>query len=88
MVFCLSEPKRHKKELIVSADDEIKQYYSTRIGSYALWIKKLYENTEGKIFEARVTDKIRILWVESEVLVSFVALGNHNEIRRYLKNAR
>ena len=32
-----------------------------------------------------VSDKIRIIWVESEELVSFAIIGNHNEIKRFLK---
>lgn len=74
------------KELIISVDKQVQNYYSIQAAPYGLRIKKLYSRGRDKIFEARVTDKIRILWVESGDLVSFVILGNHDEVRNYIKS--
>lgn len=74
-----------EKELVVSADKQIRDYYAARFAPYGLRIKKLYQEGKEKIFEARVSDKIRILWVESGDLAVFTILGNHDEIRKYIK---
>lgn len=76
-----------EKELIIAADKEIRNFYVTRNAAYGLRIKKLYFDGEDKIFEARVSDKIRIIWIESEDLVTFAVLGSHDEIKRFLKNS-
>lgn len=79
---------QREKELIISADKQIRDYYITHSASYGLRIKKLYEEDTDKIFEARVSDKIRILWVETEDLAVFTILGSHDEIRKYIKNLK
>lgn len=76
---------QQEQELIISTDKQIRDYYTTRFASYGLRVKKLYQDTKDKIFEARVSNKIRIIWVESDDLVIFAALGSHDEIRNYLK---
>lgn len=77
-----------EKELVIASDKEIRNYYTHRNAPYGLRIKKLYSDKESKIFEARVSDKIRVLWAESKDIVSFVLLGNHDEIKRDLKGLR
>lgn len=77
-----------EKELIIIADKQIRHYYLKQTASYGLRIKKLFENRDGKTFEARVSDKIRLLYVESEEVVAFAFLGNHDEVRRYIKSFR
>ncbi len=77
-----------EKELIIAADKQVRDYYTAHSAPYGLRIKKLYDDTKDKIFEARVSDKIRIIWIESEDLVTFAILGSHDEIKRYLKNLR
>ena len=76
---------REEKELIVSADKQIRDYYVNHSASYGLRIKKLYQDGKDKIFEARVSDKIRILWVETTGVVVFTILGNHDEIKNYIR---
>ena len=76
----------NSQKLIVLAENEIQRYYIFKIASFGLRIKKLYDNGKEKVYEARVSDKIRIVWIESKNLVVFSLLGNHNEIHRYLKN--
>ena len=77
-----------EQELIIAADKEIRDYYATHNAPYGLRIKKLYDDARDKIFEARVSDKIRIIWVELEDLVVFAVLGSHDEVKRYLKSLR
>jgi len=70
------------KELILEADQQIKSYLETQNAPYGLRIKKIGPKT----FEARVTDKIRIVWVREEATVYFCLLGTHDEVRRFIKN--
>lgn len=80
--------KESEKELITTADKQIRHYYLKQTAPYGLRIKKLFENKDGKTFEARVSDKIRLLYVESEEVVAFAFLGSHDEARRYIKSFR
>ena len=78
--------KEAERELIILAEKQIRLYYLNQTAPYGLRIKKLFENNEGKTFEARVSDKIRLLYVESKELVAFAFLGSHDEVRRYIKS--
>lgn len=80
--------KESEKELIIIADKQIRHYYLKQNAPFGLRIKKLFENKEGKTFEARVSDKIRLLYVESEEIVAFAFLGNHDEVKRHIKKFR
>lgn len=75
-----------EKELIISADKQIRFFYMNQLAPYGLRIKKLFENRDEKTFEARVSDKIRLLYVESKELVAFAFLCNHEQVRRYIKS--
>ena len=70
------------QQLILETDLQIKSYFEGQIASYGLRIKKIGLNT----FEARVTDKIRIVWVKKEDAVYFALLGTHDEVRKFIKN--
>ncbi len=78
----------HEQALIIEADRQIRHYYTTQTALYGLRIKKLYDNGQDKIFEARVSDKIRILWIESGQVVSFPILGAHNELKNFIKGLK
>jgi len=78
--------KTSEQFLLRQTVHQIQAYYQTRHAPYGLRIKKLFQNSEGKVFEARATIALRILWVKGPGLVSFVLLGNHDEVRRYLKS--
>jgi len=80
--------KEAEKELIIMAEKQIRHYYLKQTAPYGLRIKKLFENNEGKTFEARVSGKIRLLYVESKELVVFAFLGNHDEVKKYIKSFR
>lgn len=77
---------KSEKELVILADSQIRNYYTTQTAPYGLRVKKLYASGKDKIFEARVSDKLRILWLEKEGLISFAFLGSHNELKNYIKN--
>ncbi len=77
-----------EKESVIFADEQIRNSYTTHSAPYGLRIKKLYQDGKDKIFEARVSDKIRLIWVESGSLVIFTILGSHDEIRNYIKHLK
>lgn len=78
----------NEQKLIIAADSEIRKYYITHKAAYGLRIKKLYDNGIESTLEARVSKDIRILWVEKGNIVSFAFMGNHDEIRRYIRSFR
>ena len=78
--------KTSEQFLVRQTVHQIQEYYRTRHAPYGLRIKKLFQSSEDKVFEARPTIALRIIWVEGQGLVSFVLLGNHDEVRRYLKS--
>lgn len=70
-----------EKNLVQKADLLIRSYLTTSQAPFGLRIKQLHHG----IFEARVTDKLRIVWVKGDDRVSFSLLGNHEEVRRFIK---
>lgn len=77
---------RTKQILTTKALEALKQYFETGEASYGLRVKKLYENALGKTFEVRISLDLRLVWVETKESAIFCLLGNHDEVRRFLKN--
>lgn len=73
-----------EQELILNTLNEIKTYLETQQASDGLRIKKL----SAKIFEARINIHLRIAFFKEKDVVKFLCLGNHDDIRRCLKNLR
>lgn len=79
---------RHEQILIQEADRQIRVYYQTRQAPIGLRIKLLYTSGSDKIFEARASQSIRVLWAERSDVVSFILIGLHDEVKRYLRSLR
>lgn len=75
-----------KQTLALKALEAIRQYLETGTSAHGLGIKKLYDHGHAKTFEARVTIDLRILWVQTEEEAVFALLGNHDDVRRFIKN--
>jgi len=71
---------------IVEADQQIRAFYTTRQAPTGLGIKLLHRSASDKIFEARASRGIRIVWAERGEMVSFVLVGLHDEVRDYLRS--
>ena len=69
------------QELVLQTDQQIKTYLDGKIAPYGLRIRKIGPNT----FEARVTDRIRTVWVRKIDFIYFAVLGNHEEVKRFIK---
>lgn len=72
---------RHEQELAVKADELIKDYLATSKAPFGLRIKQL----RSDVFEARLNDRLRTVWVKEKEKVVFALLGNHEDVRRFLK---
>ncbi|MDO8644735.1 MAG: hypothetical protein Q7S00_07230 [bacterium] len=79
----LDEADAFLKRLILQTDKDIKDYLETGKASYGLRVKRIGKRS----FEGRVSDKVRIVWVKEKDLVSFVLVGNHQEVQSYLRNS-
>lgn len=76
--------EKEKQEMIVSSIERIKEYIETNTAPYGLRIKKLSQ----RIYEARVSIDIRILFYREDAIVKYFCLGNHNDVVRCLKSFR
>lgn len=72
-----------EQERVVQALQEIKNYLSKGKAPYGLRVKKLGAQT----YEGRVSDALRIVWIRFKEEIIFALLGNHEEVRRFLKNS-
>lgn len=79
---------RHDQLLILETDRQIRTYYTTRQAPVGLGIRRLYASSAGKVFEARVSRAIRIVWAERDDAVSFILVGLHDDVQRYLRSLR
>ena len=75
-----------KQILITKAVESIQNYFMSSRASYGLRIKKLHQSNLGKVFEARVNIDIRVIWVEQGNKIVFSLLGNHEDVRRFIRN--
>ena len=75
-----------KQRLTVKALEAIDEYFKTGKSTHGLGIKKLYDGSQAKTFEARVTIDLRIVWIQTKEEAVFALLGNHNDVRRFIKN--
>jgi hypothetical protein len=69
------------QEKILDSIQHVTTFYETQKAAFGLRIKKIGPNT----FEARVSDKIRIVWIKDSFNIYFSLIGNHNEVRRFIK---
>lgn len=72
--------------LIMAAEKEIRLYYAIHRAPHGLRVKKLYDNGNEGTYEARASEKIRIIWVERENVCAFTMVGSHDEVRRYIRS--
>jgi len=79
---CFKKLSPFKQKLVLEAIDKLKVFYETRQLSLGLGLK----NLRGNYWEIRLSLKDRVLFYLSEGNISFILVGNHDEIRRYLKS--
>lgn len=76
--------QKEEQEVIAIALDKIKGYIETNQAPYGLRIKRL----SHRIYEGRVNIHIRIAYFKDKDVVKFFCFGNHDDIKRCLRNLR
>ncbi len=76
------------QRLVAEATVQVQGWYQTRRAPVGLRIKKLYEGSGGKVFEARISLDLRLIWVEREAEVWFSIVGSHDAVQRYIRAFR
>ena len=76
---------RHEQLLIHETDRQIRAYYHTHQAPFGLRVKHLHTAGSEKLFEARVSQAIRIIWAEHGDTMAFLLIGLHDEVKRYLR---
>jgi mRNA-degrading endonuclease YafQ of YafQ-DinJ toxin-antitoxin module len=65
------------------------QLFGTVSLPHGLGLKKLFGRKGfGAVFEARATLWLRVLFAVQEDLVSFLMIGTHDEVRRFIRSFR
>ncbi len=70
---------------VIEAERGVRAFCESRRAAPGLGIKSLHSG-RSKVWEARAGVRLRLLWVETESLVSFVFIGSHDEVRRFLRS--
>ena len=73
---------RKDQELALKTDQLVKEYLNSNKAPFGLRIRQLHKG----IYEARLSDRLRIVWSKENDEITFALLGNHEEVRRFLKN--
>jgi hypothetical protein len=76
--------RQAQQEIISLTTEKIKDYLETGQASYGLRIKRL----SPKIYEGRINIHLRVAYFHEKDIVKFFCLGNHDDIRRCLKNLK
>ena len=68
------------------AIEQIVAYFETQHAPEGLGLKKLFSREGiGATFEARVSRALRILFTVRADVVTFVMVGDHDEVRRFIR---
>jgi len=66
---------------------QIIRYFETHQAPEGLGLKKLFSRVGlGAVFEARVSLALRILFTVYEEVVTFLTVGDHDEVRRFIRS--
>ncbi len=75
-----------EKSSAVKAVEAIQAQPSHGFAAPGLGIKKLRTKGKSCLFEARANLDLRILWVLDDEDIVFVQVGNHDDVKRFIKN--
>jgi hypothetical protein len=73
----------------LEAVEQVERFFATRQAPEGLGLKKLFVvESLGAVCEARVTLAIRVLFSVQPDLLTFLMVGDHDEVRRFIKSFR
>ena len=75
-----------EQQRVVAALEDIKRYVQTGHAPYGLRIKHLHASAQARVFEARVSLSLRILWLRQSHRVTLVLIGSHDDVQRFLRS--
>ncbi len=81
-------PTRDRQRIGDAVADIIQVFESSRVPG-GLGMKKLFSREGfGALFEARVTLALRLLFAVQHDVVTFLMVGSHDEVRRFIRSFR
>ncbi len=76
----------HDRVRAADAIEHIVQYCETRQAPVGLGLTKLFSSQAlGAVFEARISRALRLLFTVKQDRVTFVMIGNHDNVRRFIR---
>ena len=62
------------------------RYFETRQAPQGLGLKKLNHGHGGAVLEARISRARRLLFIVRQDVVLFAMVGNHEDVRRFIRS--
>lgn len=79
----------HDRQRASDAVADVIRLLEQRQAPAGLGVKKLFSNpTVGAVFEARVSLAVRMLFSVQQDLVTFLLVGDHEAVRRFIRSSR
>ena len=76
----------HDRQRAADTLEQIVRYCETRQATSGLGLTKLFSSEElGAVFEVRISRALRLLFTVKQDAVTFVTVGNHDEVRRFIR---
>ena len=77
----------HDQHRTAGTIEQIVTYCQTRQAPQGLGLKKLFSSENiGAVFEARVSLAARLLFTVQQDVVTFLMVGDHDEVRQFIKS--
>ena len=78
---------KHDQLRVAEAVGQLIVYCETHQAPEGLGLKKLFSRSElGVVFEARATLALRVLFSVYDDVVAFLMVGDHDEVRRFIRS--
>ena len=74
-----------RKKLVLKCLEVLKTVPGGKAPQHGLMIKRLYAKGEGFLFEARAGMDIRVVWCQTQDQFRLLLVGNHDEVRKFIK---
>lgn len=79
----LSAPDQRR---VTETVEQVDRFFTTREAPEGLGLKKLFSRESlGAVCEARVTLALRVLFSVHQETLTFLMVGNHDEVRRFIR---
>ena len=77
---------QHDRIRTVGAIEQVIGYFETQQAPTGLSLKKLFSREGlGAVFEARISRALRLVFTLQQNVVTFVMVGDHDEVRRFIR---